>query len=333
MKTTSVMIQSLCLPCFNRCRYCLLSWNGVVDGAAWDKSIGIAERFLQELKTALPSVNSYFTIGYSMEHPDLREAIQTLRRLNSPMANFLQCDGMKMRDEVECNELMEMLHDEGIKKLNFTIYGLPDYHDSFARRKGDFNLLIRLMMAARKTDIPFTTGIPLTSENVSQVEELAHLLKHEGCNDISLFIPHEEGRGKDISHIRLSYNEYIQLPETVRPLLNRDIYRPESEWLNEAEPVHEKERLIIVSLRPENIAEYESRSAISVVSEIEKLDEQYYESFPSFCQLAETYGKPDSDRMYRIRDLYHHYRSMYAKDNDLQIYDVTDERQSGSRRF
>lgn len=97
MRTTSVLIQSLCVPCNNHCRHCLLSWNGQTEGADWDRSIRIAERFLDELRNQMPDVKSSFTFGYSMEHPDLQGAIRTLRALGSPMADFLQCDGMRMR--------------------------------------------------------------------------------------------------------------------------------------------------------------------------------------------------------------------------------------------
>jgi len=43
-------------------------------------------------------------------------------------------------------------------------------------------------------------------------------------------------------------------------------------------------------------------------------------------------GNPDSKKLYRIRDLAYHYRKLYAEEFKLNIYDVTDERQSGSRR-
>ena len=137
MKTTSVLIHSLCVPCCNYCRYCLLSWNGKVEGADWNRSVNLAERFMNELRDQQPEIKRSFSFGYSMEHPDLKSAIRILRRLGGPTADFLQCDGMKMRNDAECIELMGMLHDEGIKQLNFTLYGLSDYHDRFAGRKVD----------------------------------------------------------------------------------------------------------------------------------------------------------------------------------------------------
>ena len=84
MQTSSVLIQSLCVPCCNRCRYCLLSWDGTPVGAEWRGSVRLAERFLCELKERRPELRCHFAFGYSMEHPALREAIRSLRRLGGP---------------------------------------------------------------------------------------------------------------------------------------------------------------------------------------------------------------------------------------------------------
>ena len=333
MRTTSVLINSLCVPCYNYCRYCLLSWNGKIEGADWDRSVRLAEHFLDELKEQQPEISSEFSFGYSMEHPDLKGAIRTLRRLGGPAADYLQCDGMKMRSDTECMELMDMLREEGIKQLNFTIYGLADYHDRFAGRKGDFELLMRMMRAAKASRLPFSTGIPLTAENIHQVDNLVSILQEAGSEKVFLTIPHEEGRGKLLRDVRLSMQEFMGLSAETQKLLNKSIYRTERDWLQESEPVQENRRMILISLRPDNIDAYEKRDVMSVIREIEALDENYYSSFPDFQELAAAYGNPNGEKLYRIRDLYYHYRTQYAQDHDIHVYDVTDERRSGSRRY
>ena len=70
-----------------------------------------------------------------------------------------------------------------------------------------------------------------------------------------------------------------------------------------------------------------------VLAEAEALDDAYYASFPTFPELAERYGDPGGKRFYRQRDLFYHYRRLYAEENRLSVYDVTDERQTGSRRY
>ena len=332
MKTTSVLIQTLCVPCHNRCRYCLLSWDGRALGADWDRSVRLAERYLKELRERCPEISGSFSFGYSMEHPDLRGAIRTLRRLGSPTADFLQCDGMKQRSEGECAGLMDMLREEGIRQLNFTVYGLEAYHDRFAGRKGDYALLLRMMGAARTAGLPFTTGIPLTAENHAEAGELVGRLLDAGSERVFLTIPHEEGRGKQLSGVRLSLREFLGLSPQVRALLNRQLYRTEGEWLAEPVAVRQERRMLLISLRPENIGAYEERDALSVIRELEGLDEAYYAAFPTFRELAALYGDPEGERLYRSGDLFAHYRAQYALEHGIRVYDVTDERQSGSRR-
>ena len=332
MRTTSVLIHSLCVPCYNHCRYCLLSWNGKAVGADWDRSVALAERFMDELRDQQPEIRSGFSFGYSMEHPDLKGAIRTLHRLGGPTADFLQCDGMKMRNDTECIELMGMLRDEGIKRLNFTLYGLSDYHDRFAGRKGDFELILRMMRAAKASRLPFSAGIPLTSENIHEVDRLVGVLQDHGSEKVFLTIPHEEGRGKLLRDVRLSMQGFLELSAETQKLLNATLYRTEGDWLRDPEPICDTQRMVMIALRADNMDAYESRDVMSIVREIEALDESYYAAFPSFQELAKIYGDPDGEKLYRIRDLYHHYRTQYAQDHDIQVYDVTDERQSGSRR-
>jgi len=268
-----------------------------------------------------------------MEHPDLRGAIRNLSRLGSVQSGFLQCDGMKMRTEQECDELMKMLHSEQIRELNFTVYGSREFHDSFAGRKGDYDLLVRMMESAKRFDVPFSVGIPLLKENINQIEAQVSVSNELGSAKVYLFIPHEEGRGKDIQSCRVRKQDLSVLSEGTRRLLNVEVFRSEAEWLEEATIQHESQRMILISLRPDNVDEYEHKNAVSIVNEIEALDEEYYSSFPNFKELAEEYGDTTSDGLYRFRDLFYHYRILYAEDHDVHVYDVTDERQSGSRRY
>ncbi len=333
MQTNSVMIQSLCVPCCNRCRYCLLSWNGTTVGADWERSVRTAERLLKELRTQRPELNSSFSFGYAMEHPNLREAIRTLRRLGSPTASFLQCDGMKMRSESKCRALVRMLLDEGIEQLNFTVYGLPAYHDRFAGREGDYDLIRRMAEAAREAGLSFTVGIPLTAENADQAEELTERIQHAGSAAVRLFIPHEEGRGRLLDGIRLRQRDLSKLSADTRALLDEKSYRTEADWLREPEPIQARNRLILISLRRDNIDEYEQRDALSILKELEDMDERYYAAFPAFAALAQRYGDPKGDRLYQIRDLFYHYRRLYAEEHPIDIPDVMDETRSGSRRY
>ncbi|MBQ9263000.1 MAG: hypothetical protein IJ189_02175 [Clostridia bacterium] len=292
-----------------------------------------ARRFIAEVKQRQPDLPCSFSFGYSMEHPQLWEAIRFLRAIGSPQAEFLQCDGMKNRDAQECEWFSKKLAEEGVKHLNFTFYGLSAYHDLFAKRKGDFDLLIRMMTAAAHAGLDISAGIPLTKENAAQVDGLIGILRKQPCEKITLFIPHEEGKGAALAPARLVEDDLLMLSSDAQRLINRSIYRPEREWVTGQGFTEETKRTIIISLREDNIERYEGMSAQNLIAEIEALDDDYYAAFPGFLELAKRYGDPSGKKLYRQRDLFHHYRRMFAQDTGIAVYDVTDERQSGSRRY
>lgn len=333
MQTVNVMLNTLCVPCECRCRYCLLSYSGSAPGAPWERSCAFARRFMAELNEARPDLPCTFSFGCSMEHPDLLGALRELCALGSPETEFLQCGGMRMRTEAECLELAGALKAEGVKKLNFTFYGLPDHHDRFASREGDFALLIRMLRAAEKAGLSPSCGVPLTKESAPQAERLLRTLTEAAPSaSVRFFIPHEEGRGFLLAPIRLSEEELDLLPPEVRERFNRSFFRPEREWVKDPAFGEETRRTLLISLRNDNIERYEGMTAEEIIAEAEALDEGYYAAFPSFSELARIYGDPEGGLLYSRRDLFHHYRRLYSKEHGVAVYDVTDERQTGSRR-
>lgn len=334
IKTESVLVQNLCVPCGCRCRYCLLSWDGQPVGIDWDRGLAFAQRFRERLLSRRPELRVSFAFGYSMEHPNLAVALEALRALGSPQAEFLQCDGMRLRNESECAVLAEELARLGVKQLNFTLYGLEDYHDRFAARSGDFRGILRMMEAAGRAGLCVSCGLPLTLESAPQAAALAALLRGQGlCERISLFIPHEEGRGVSLAPIRMTGSALEALPPELSALLNRRLYRTEREWVRGRNFVPETKRALLLSLRADTIDRYEKTEPSELIEGLEGLDDRYYAAFPTLEELAERYGDPAGDRLYRQRDLFCHYRRRFTAEFGTRPYDVTDERQSGSRRY
>lgn len=332
MKTEKVMLQDLCVPCANRCRHCLLSWTERTVGVPWEQAADFALRFKAGLQGQRPELEFSFTFGYSMEHPELEKALRFLRETGSPQAEFLQCDGMDMRGEAECAELVRMLEREGVKHLNFTLYGLEEQHDRFAHRAGDYALIFRMLRAAREAGLMTSAGIMLTNENAGEAEELLSLLRAADCGKATLIIPHGEGRGGGLESLRLTGSELMRLPESVRGLINGRVFRTEGEWVSGGYE-EETKRQLIISLRRDNFERYSAMEPEEIVAEAEELDDNYYAAFPGFYELAERYGDPAGDRLFSQRDIFHYYRRLYAADTGLKVYDVTDERQTGSRRY
>ena len=95
MKTVSINVMNLCIPCENRCRYCLLSYDGKVNGIDFARSKDYAQRFYEWLRENRPELSFLFGFGYSMEHPDLLDAVDFCQSIGSVTGEFLQFDGMK----------------------------------------------------------------------------------------------------------------------------------------------------------------------------------------------------------------------------------------------
>ena len=333
MKTRSIMIQTLCVPCCNRCRYCLLSWDGTLPGASYERCERYAAAFHDWAKQNRQDLSVHFSFGYSMEHPALFRAIDFMRSIGSPGGEFLQMDGMRMRTEEELRELMQGLSEHGVKALNFTFYGAEHYHDSFAGRKGDFALTLRSAKVAMKAGLKVSAGIPVTRENAGQVENLLSLLQLAGIQESRLFIPHEEGRGAKLHQIRCRLEEIEVWSPATAAKLNRSIYRTEEEWLQDKDYSEPKSRMLLLSLTKDNIDHLETTDFAKVIAELEAVDDRYYQSFPPVKELMCLYGDLQNRELFSMRDLELRYRRLYAAERSLALYDVTDERQSGSRRY
>ena len=88
-----------------------------------------------------------------------------------------------------------------------------------------------------------------------------------------------------------------------------------------------------MSLTAENIGEYERRSFAESIAAAEALDEAYYAPLPTTGELLDRYGDPDGTAFYSARDLAAKLQKRWFREHHLQPYDVTDERQTGSRRY
>ena len=332
VKTESVMLQNLCIPCACRCRYCLLSWDGKPVGIDDETGEEYARRFHEWIREHRPELRFSYSFGYSMDHPRLFQAIDFLRSIGSPGAEFLQMDGMAFRQEEEAASLMRGLREHGVKTLNFTFYGQEAYHDRFAGRRGDHAYLLQLGRCARAEGLNTTAGIPLTKENIAGINACVVFLQREGFDPITLFIPHEEGRGASIADLRLSEEDLSLLDQNTAALLNPEVYRTERDWVRRGTKPLER-RALLLSLTPETFERFSRMDFADVIRYGEELDETYYRAFPSESALIERYGDPEGDRLYRLRDLLHHYRKRHILDHALSLHDVTDERFCGSRRY
>ena len=332
MRTVSINVMNLCVPCQNRCRYCLLSYDGKTHGVDYKRSQAYAKRFYEWLEEKRPDLSFLFGFGYSMEHPDLLGAIDFCRSIGSATGEFLQFDGMKFRTDEELELLLRQLQAHGIRLIDLTFYGTERYHDRFAARAGDYRLMMRTLEKANRVGLDAAVSIPITQENVEQIDELMGELKQYRTQRISCFIPHSEGRGRLLEPVRFSEKDREKLSEEVSGRINWNRFKTEVQWLREGFPALEK-RVLTVTLTPENVDFFEGLPFDQTIAYLEKLDDDYYGAIPTAEELAKEYGDPEGDRYYSARDLYLTYQRRHIAEHKIKIYDINDERQCFSRRF
>ena len=255
-----------------------------------------------------------------------------LPNTGSATGEFLQFDGMKFRTDEELEILLRQLKEHGIKLIDLTFYGTEEYHDRFAARKGDYRLMMHTLAMANRVGADVTVSIPITHENVDQIDDLIVQLNHYRTQRIACFIPHGEGRGRLLEPVRFSAEDYGKLSEDVRSRINWNRFKTEADWLHCGFPITES-RVLTVTLRPENVELFERLSFEETIAYLEKLDNDYYAAIPTVEELAEIYGDPNGNRYYSARDLYLNYQRRYIADHSIQVYDMNDERHCFSRRF
>lgn len=331
MKTTSLNILNLCVPCYNHCKYCLLSWEGKCIGIEHTRSMEYARNFYIWIQNHHPELNFVYYFGYSMDHPNLPEAIKFMQETNSPGGEFLQLDGMRMRTKAELHQLLGNLKKLGIKLIDFTFYGTKNYHDRFAGRKGDFELMMNSLEIALEKGLNIEVGIPITKENINQIDSLIAMLPTDRIR-LFLFTPHFGGRGITLLNSTITTNDYESLSSTAKQYFNKNNNRTPLEWLNTDLPTVEK-RVLTLSLLPSNIDRLEHSSFENTLKELEMIDEEYYRAVPDFRTLLKLYADSNDNHLYSKKALYMLYRRRYIADNHLTVLDLTDERFSGSMRY
>lgn len=331
MRTTSLNILNLCVPCYNHCKFCLLSWDGQCIGIDHARGMEYARNFYIWMRNNHPEIHFVYYFGYSMEHPNLSEEIKFMQETNSPGGEFLQFDGMRMRTKAELHQLLGNIKELGIKLIDFTFYGTKDYHDRFAGRKGDFELMMNSLKIALEKGLHVEVGIPITKENTTQIDSLMEMLPADKIR-LFLFTPHAGGRGVTLMNSTITMDDYDRLSSTAKQHFNRKNNKTPLEWLNTDLPTVEN-RVLTLSLLPSNIDRLEHLSFENTLKELEMIDEEYYSAVPDFPTLLKLYADSNDSHLYSKKALYLLYRRRYITDNRLTVLDLTDERFSTSVRY
>jgi MoaA/NifB/PqqE/SkfB family radical SAM enzyme len=100
------------------------------------------------------------------------ESFEDLAGLNSPIASFMQLNGMKKRTRETLVEFLSKLKENGVKKIGLTFYGINTTHDAFAQRIGDFEYLLQILDCAKEIGLNAEASIAVTKANIHEVDVL-----------------------------------------------------------------------------------------------------------------------------------------------------------------
>lgn len=324
MKTLSVSIENLCVPCHCGCRHCLLSSSHKATGIDYHRGLAFAERFYGWLKENRPEMGGTYYVGYSMDFPELCEYV-VWQKNNSGMEHLL-FDGLRLRSDQEIAQLLQEIYLAGAREISLTLYGEPDYHDRFAGRKGDFAYLMRLAKLAVRQSLRVSVGIMLTRENMDQMPALFAILENSTLSNISVILPHAKGRGEGLSHLRLTAEDYEKLSPEAKARFHRERYRTEAEFLTQGKLPTAYARHLTLSLTPDNIDRLESMEPADIIRELEKLDDEYYGTLPPVEELAKLCGEPDNQQLFRFRDLILQWQCRFWSNHPIMVHNMNDER-------
>ena len=324
MKTISLGVENLCVPCHAYCRYCLLSSCGKSAGVDYERGKRFAKRLYEEIQAKRPELGFFYYIGYCMDDENLMDYIRFTQEIGSPSGRFLQLNGLRLRDETKTERFVSELVSAGTELIDLTFYGTKEYHDRFAGRAGDFDFLLRILKTAKQQGLNVRISIPATKENLSQLDELIGMLKAYGVGEIAVFLPHSKGRGRSLDALRLTADDLGRLSDRVRSHLSN--HRTEGEWLSSEHLEMPATRVLTLSLTPDNIEQLEAMTLEEILTYLEILDDQYYEVLPSGEDLAGLYGNKDGTRLYRrLRDLQMEWQHRYLEEHHIEVWDMNDE--------
>lgn len=330
MKTVSVNIQNLCAPCNCACRHCLLIAQHKATGVDYQRGESFARKFYEWLQVHRPDLHGMYYVGYCMDFPEAPQYAAYFRQ-QTGLTHFM-FDGMAIYDTTEGKERLVALKNAGIERIHLTFYGLQEYHDRFAGRKGDFAYMLQTARIACEIGLSVSAGIMVTMENLDQLDALLSDLQKEKISDITPILPHAKGRGYGLSHLRLTEDGYHRLPQYLQDKIPRNRYRTEGEWLETGSFPQQTVRHLTLSLTPDNMDRLEHMDPSTIITELEGMDDRFYSQLPDIDTLAEQYGRPENTQLFRFRDLYLQWQKRYLEQYPV-LLDMTDERYSFSTRM
>ena len=334
MINKSLMIINHNTPCSCSCRYCFFGSCKTLNGIPYEAGEEIALRFK---KWRSDNEIADFVISYAVsrtaDYPELVRNIQLNKELNFPGYSYLQINGIRLRNKSSLYDYLRRVKDAGVTTVDTTFYGLREYHDGFAARKGDFDFLVDIIRCGMELGLVMKPTFTAFEDNKEQLAELVGLLSELGCEKIYGYIHDYKGGGVDLEDIRLTELSLDALPKSVKSRISIGRHKTEAEWIRDSNYSIPTSRSLVLALCNDNIDMIESMSCGAIIDYISELDDKYHNAIPDIFALSKRYGDINNLKLYRQRDLLLKWQKQYIRDEGLLLHDVTDENNCGAIRY
>jgi hypothetical protein len=163
---------------------------------------------LEEISWVLHEVRRFCTThqlsfsGYPMHevlaHPQAGEVLVLFQQLWEVAFDPLPTTGVPLATRPDWREVLDPLRSYCVPMLWFAFHGMGEVHDRMVQRKGAYQESLRAVALAREAQVNTGCNLFLTSENVSQFDQLVADLLQAGMQSINpcvySFTPNARGR-------------------------------------------------------------------------------------------------------------------------------------------
>ena len=302
-----ISIQWFGTPCHCRCRHCLLRAGGKLSTVPLAKVRTLAERFVRWRTQAGLEFSVDLVAGYQCDSPEYLECAQFNKQHGQSAWWSMPLNGIRLRDEAELRDFLPAIKSEGITAVGLTFYGLGDYHDWWAGRRGDFEQALKLAEIAGEYGLDRQETVFLSQKGIANLTELIKLLDSFSGNVGRSVCPWDyRGHGKRLEDERVLASQVEGLPDEVKRHVNLNAYASEAEWIRriaEGSISVKSRSFCILSVWEDNIQELESAECDQILGGLRDRDQSLRRALPPLSELANLYGDRSGDRLYKLRDL------------------------------
>lgn len=318
--------------CSCRCRHCLFAVSGRYPSLPVDQVARYLDPFVQARDAGTIPYGSLATFlgDAPLNYPDLAGGFSYLRSHDIECWYSVAANGFLFQSDERWRPYLQLLRQAGIEYLEFTLYGMGQTHDWFARRPGDFEAITNLAhLWQDEMDGRTSWAVFLHKRNLAEAEELVSKVGDEFGQPLHARLWDYLGFAatKSLEDLRLDVDDLEGLDAGTRAQLEG--VKPERDWVAQLSGSQDtphpevpsvvhlgvyrsgrvtlpyKSRLQIGHNAGLAVGQLPVESAEPLLAEYERVYQAWRAPYPSLGVLSERYGDPTATKLYdhdSIRD-------------------------------